>query len=539
MTEAFIRVTAAAADQVVSIYVDGVTASMASRTLSGTVVKYGVPGRTNRGKLRVRPGALKFPDDLTRVKLTKEHDKGNSRGHAIDVQFTPEGVRASMKVSDGPEGDDALREAADKTRDGFSFDVIDADIRGDEIFAATVVAIGQVAIPAYDDSRIDQIAASASTPGENMTPEQRARLAALRAQASRTPEEETELAGLVTLETANPETPAAPAAPAAPAPAAVVPAAPAAPAAAPAGVPVAASMHTPVTQVNESAVQTFANALSAMFRGERSTDVMAALSDITQTDHMATVTPESWSGELWSGLEYVPEFLDLFVTGDLTAAKGIGWRWVTKPTVADYAGDKADIPSADVEVEPAEWSAFRLAGGWDIDRIYFDLPDSGFIASFLEAVRESIAFKRDMKVKDYILAQAVAAGTTQASLLKAARVAVKHVKRNTRQAATFVLLNDDDFDDLFEVTNETEPAFLELLGVKPELFRPSQYITQGLVVAGVKNAAKVRWLGGASPIRVEAQNLTKAGIDEAFFTYGSIEEHHETGIVKVAYDPTP
>lgn len=309
----------------------------------------------------------------------------------------------------------------------------------------------------------------------------------------------------------------------------------------PAGVPIAASMHTPAggsVQVRESSVQTFADALAAMFRGERGENVMAALADVTQTQHMDNVTPESWSGELWSGLEYVPEFLDLFVTGDLTAAKGHGWRWVTKPQVGDYAGDKADIPTNVPDTEPAEWSAFRIAGGWDIDRIFFDLPDSGFIQSFLEAVREDIAFKRDMKVKDYILAQAVAAGgAASPTLLGAARRATKVVKRNTRQKATFVLVNDDDFDSLFDITNDNMPAFLDLLGVNPENFRPSQYVTAGLVIAGVKNAAKTRWLGGASPIRVEAQNLTKAGIDEAFFTYGSIEEHHTTGIVKATYTP--
>lgn len=539
------RITANAQGESLTFFVPGerLTASLASRTLSGTVVVFGEFGNTSKGRLKVRPGALRFPQDLSQMKLTKEHDRGNSRGHGVDVQVLPDRIRASMKVSDGPEGDDALREAGDRTRDNFSFDVINAEIEGDEIVAADVVAIGQVGIPAFTDSRIDQIAASQT--GENMTPEQRARLVALRALASRTPEEETEMAGLVTLETANPETPPAsqatpPAAPAAAAPPAAA-AAPAAPAAVPTGVPVAAAMHTPPAgiQVQESALDALARNLSAYFRGERSAEVTAALQDITQSGHMDNVAPESWSGELWSGVEYVPEFLDLFVTGNLDAAKGKGWRWVTKPAVGDYAGDKADIPSNLIATEPSEWAAFRLAGGWDIDRIFFDLPDSGFIKSFFEAVREDIAFKRDMKVKDYILAQAVAAGASQTSLLKAARVAVKHVKRNTRQAATFVLVNDDDFDDLFDVTNETEPAFLELLGVKPEQFRPSQYVTQGQVLAGVKNAAKVRWLGGASPIRVEAQNLTKAGIDEAFFTYGAIEEHHETGIVKVAYDPTP
>lgn len=545
------RITANAGPSALTIYAAEVTASTVTRTLIGDIIRYGVIGRTSAGALKVRPGALTFPDDLTRVKLTKEHNRDESRGHLSELQLLTDRIRAAVKVSDGPEGDDALREATDKTRDGFSFDIVDAVVEGDEIVAGQVIAIGQVGIPAYDDTRIDTVAASQvsapPTSGENMTPEQRARLDALRAQASRTAAEEAELVSLAAMESApaaaapaaetEATSPAAVSAPAAAPAAAELVTAAAAPAAAPAGVPITAG-HSGA-QVTESPLTRFVEALSASLRGDRSASITAALSDVTHAQHTANVSEDSWSGELWSGLEREPEFLDLFVEGELTSFDGRGWRWVTKPQTGDYAGNKADIPSNVVVTEPATWDAFRIAGGWDIDRKFFDFPDSAFIRSFFEAVREDIQYRRDMKVKNYILAQAVAPVglDPQTTLLKAARMALKHVKRNTKAKGTFVLVNDDDYDDLFDIVNDEVPAFMDLLGVKPEDFRPSEDVTQGLVIAGVKQAAKVRWLGGASPIRVEAQNLTKAGIDDAFFTYGSIEEHHTTGIVKVEYDP--
>lgn len=369
-----------------------------------------------------------------------------------------------------------------------------------------------------------------------MTPEQRARLAALRAQETRTEAEELELTTLVTLETAvAPEAAeTAPAAPAAPV------AVDSAPAAAPAGVPVAASAHN--VEVRETGLNAFAAIVAAYMRpGQRTEAITAALADVTHTQHTDHVSQGSWSGELWSGLEYQPQFIDLFNHGDLTSWKGTGWRWGTKPAVGDYAGDKADIPTNTPTTIDSPWEAARLAGGWDIDRKFFDFPDAAFIASFLAAARESYTMKLDFKVRDYIVANAVVPASTpttptQTSILKAARLATKWAKRNTKgQPASFILMNDDDMDQLFDVTNDDVPAFLQLFNIDPSNFRGSSDLAKGFVYAGVKQAATVRELPGASPLRVEVQNLNKAGIDEALFGYYAIEEHHTSAIVKVPF----
>lgn len=552
------RVTANDQGRSLTINAGTITASVESRTLAGTLVRYGVPGRTSAGQLRVRPGAIVVPEPVNRVVLTREHDRSTSRGTARSVELLADGIRASVRVADGPEGDDALREAdpQNPVRGSFSYDVINARIEGDELVYGELIAIGQVAIGAYADSRIDTVAASqtpgtspGTTPnrGDSMTPEQRARLAALRAQGTRTAEEETELTQLAALE--NPPAPAA--ADPAPTPAAAAPAAANAPpasapqpAAAPAGVPVSASHTQPATTAPRGGhLGAFAELVARSLQpGGRSAEVTAALADVTHADFTAEVSQESWSGELWSGLEYTPQFMNLFNTGPLTSWAGKGWRWVTKPRVGDYAGNKTEIPTNVVSTEPSNYEAFRLAGGWDIDRKFFDFPDTAFIASFLAAAREDYFYKLDMKVRDYTLANAVVPTTTPAtptqnSLLKAARIAAKHVKKNTRAAATAILVNDDDLDSLFDIAELDLPAYLKLLGVDPENWIASEDVPEGTVIGLVKQTATVRQLPGASPLRVELQNLTKAGIDEAIFGYGAIEEHHAKGIVKVAFDP--
>ena len=529
---------------------DRIQAAATSRTLAGVVVRFGVPGNTSRGLLKVAPGALTFPDDLGRVKLTREHERDHSRGHLTELDVNADRIRAAFRVADGPEGDAALREAADRTRDGLSFDVINASVVGDSIVSGRVVAVGQVGIPAYADGRVDTIAAAAdptTTPNGGqtvLTDEQRTRLEELRTATTLTDEETAELNALTVLDGAAPPAPVDPAA-ADPGPvAASLPAVPrgAAPPAATSSArtrPRGAALEEFYRDVTAGLTQ-----MAAQDRATGAATITAALSDITHTSTKGIIEPPAWSGELWSGVVYEPVFLDLFTSGDLTAMDGKGWRFTDKLAIADYAGDKAAIPSDTIGVEANTYTASRMAVGVDIDRKYFDFPNDGFVQSLFEQVRESWQIKLDAKVQAYILANVVPATTTEASggtalpafgsILKAAAGAVRSLKRRRVGKASFVLVNDDDLFDLFDVSANDVSAFLDLFNVDPANFRSAPGITAGTVIAGAKQAATVRTLPG-SPIRVEAQSLTNAGVDQAFFGYWAIEEHHTSGLASCTF----
>ncbi len=547
---------------------DRLTASSTARMLGGTLVRYGAYGRTSSGRLRVRPGALRFPDDMTRVILTREHDRGESRGVLAAVHDDGEQMRVQLRPADGPDGDAAITEARDGSRAGLSFDVVDATIEGDEITDALVIAIGQVGIPAYDDGRIDSIAASINpTQGDSMTPEERARLAELLAMNSRNQDQETEFQALsaqAVAEAANGEPSSdggdgsgdgsttddgGDQATAGRSGTQVAASLSAVPSGAPAPTSPATTQDRPGGAFARFA-DTFAQALRPG-NPTRMADITAALADITHGANSATIEAPAWSGELWSGLVYEPQFSDLFNRGDLTNWEGKGWRFTKKLAIQDYAGDKAAIPTDTIGTEASGYEAARMAVGVDIDRKFFDFPNSGFVTSLFEQVRESWEIKLDAKLAAYALSEAVAArvderipfdGATnpligaQDSLLKAVAVAVRSLKRRRVGRATFVYVNDDDYFTLFSITQLDVPAFLKLLGVEPENIRSSEDIPQGTVLAGVKQAATVRTLPG-SPIRVEAQNLTQGGIDEAFFGYWAIEEHHKEGIAKATFTP--
>lgn len=537
------QVTAADATRTLSIAATSgvpITASTTSRTLGGVVVRYGEYGRTSAGRLRVKAGALRFPDDLTRVKLTREHDRDQSRGHLVAMADDGSQLRISARVSDGPDGDAALLDASDGTRDGLSFDVVDAVIEGDWIVDAEVIAIGQVGIPAYGDGRIDQIAANQTQQGNptggSMTEEQRARLAELRAKQNLTDAERAELDTLVALETAEQEgaqasddgdqgnqgggdqgeqrtTASVPAVPSGAGPARRSP------------------TTTAPRQPQGGHLRRFVDALAAGLAPGG--NVTAALADITNSgaDGGILSTP-AWSGELWSGVQHEREFVPLLNHGDLTNWEGKGWRWVTKPEMQDYAGNKAAIPSAPVDTEPSGYTAARMAVGHDLDRKFYDFPDRAFLESYVSAVAESWSVKSDLKALAYITTNAADSGASASTLLKAAALGMRKVKRNTRTRGTFVIASDNDFDQLMDISEHDVPAFLQLFDVNPGAFTSSDQVPDGTVIVGTKNAATFRELPG-SPIRVSAQHIANGGVDEGFFGYWAVEEHHPSGIVAV------
>lgn len=539
----------------VTLVTGAISVDTARRTLTGTLYRYGEVGQTSAGPLGVSPSMTPPPVGLP---VTLEHDRQVVRASVAMVDNTEERCRIAVRVLDGELGDAALAEALNRTRAAFSLDIEDADVLDGLIISGRWEAVGQVEHPAFNSARIDQIAASFN-PGAPMNEQQRARLAELAGMNNRSSEEEiefSELAGLAVNEATAPaaeETSEKEPAPESSTPvAASTPVRAAARPAVPNGAP--APREATRTQSRAGAFAGFVDQFTRAMRPGNPTrlaDVTAALADITHSAHTSTIEAPAWSGELWSGLVYEPQWSGLFNTGPLTNWEGNGWRFTSKLEIQDYAGDKAEIPTDNVTTEPSGYTAARMAVGVDIDRKFFDFPSGGFVESLFEQVRESWEIKLDAKVRAYAIANAVAARTderlpfdattnpligAQNTLLKAVAVAVRSLKRRRVGQATWVKVNDDDYFTLFSITNMDVPAFLALLGVQPENIQSDPDVPAGTVLAGVRSAATVRTLPG-SPIRVEAQNLTRAGIDEAFFGYWAIEEHHTSGIAKATFTP--
>lgn len=491
-----------------------------ARQVSGLVVPWGVPGHTSAGPVSVEKGAITLPADLGRVKLLRDHsDKPGFTpvGFATAARVTEEGLEMDFKVGSTPDGDSALNDVTEGIRDALSVELIDARVHAGTLESASLTAVALVPIPAFADARVTAVTASRAAdtdePEDDEGKEDQQK-ATDHHDAEENFATETEEETM----TDTPETPPASEKTTA--------------ARAPRGL---------ITGPGHSQL-TFAQAVEAIAAhrsGVESPTITAALADITRSAN-PTVSGPAWLGEMWSGVEYQREIVPTFTQKTLTAMKGIGWRWKDRPEVDDYAGDKAEIPTNTVTTEPVEVTAQRMAAGHDIDRAYFDFNETEFLSSFFTARANDYALKTDAKAAQFALDSAET-GTEIAAepdLLHAAARARLTIKRQTRVEPSAYLVNPDSLFGLFQITQLDNPAYLDLLGVKPDRFIASDLIPAGQMVAYAQQAMTWFELPG-SPIRVDAERIDHGGKDSGVFGYWAALLNNQNGVVKVPFGEQP
>lgn len=135
--------------------VSSLTASQDNRTLSGRIVTWNEAGNTSAGATQFAPESLKFNKT---AKLLLEHDHTRPIGKLISYEVNSEGVDATFRVASTMAGEDALVEAADGLRDGFSVGVfVDKFSQKDGVMvieAARVQEISLVTEPAIRSARV-------------------------------------------------------------------------------------------------------------------------------------------------------------------------------------------------------------------------------------------------------------------------------------------------------------------------------------------------------------------------------------------------
>ena len=229
-----------------------------------------------------------------------------------------------------------------------------------------------------------------------------------------------------------------------------------------------------------------------------------------------------------------------------------GWEFTQGPEVGDWSGDKAEIPTNEVTTREITGTAARIAGGWDIDRKFRDFGDSAFWSAFYAAQTESYARRTDAKAAAAIVAAAqdvtgtapvtgytrpTGFGTVvdQADVLKAVAFGTAYLEETPliEQGPDFVLMNTADYMSLMDVAQLDLPAFLKLFGVMPDSFRRTNAVPAGAVILGVKRALEWYELPGAAPIRVEALDVARGGIDSAVYGYWGTLHVRPGGIISV------
>lgn len=523
--------------------------------IKGTVIPYGMPGRTSGGIMKIHAGAVTVPADIGRVKLLRDHSTQpgwTPVGKAISMTETDEGLEMEFEIGDTDDGRIAVADIQAGIRDALSVEIIDTEVKGDELTHGILTAVALVPIPAFEEARISQVtAARAADEDARMNIVFAADSSPLAAPANTqdsTPQTEEEAHTMNETnrtirnsinedkERVNESTAAKSGSTddeddeddeeedeaqdndrrtnAARAPRGLI-----------------VKQHAPLTF--SQAVET----IQRMRTGQAGAETTAALADITRSANPAVSAPQ-WLGQMWDGADYQREIVPTFTQATLTRMKAVGWRFTKKPEVDDYAGDKQEIPTGEISTEAVEVAAKRLAAGHDIDRAYFDFNEREFLQAFFNARVVDYKLKTDKKAAEFAVASAktapaVATGT-EPDLLHAAARARLLIKQRTRVEPTTYLVNPASMFGLFKITQLDNPAYLDLLGVKPDRFLATDLVPEGEVVAYAKQAMTWFELPG-SPIRVDAERIDHGGKDSGIFGYYASILNNQNGVVAVKF----
>lgn len=489
------------------------------RKIVAEIVRYGERGFTSMGATKFQPGSISIHAELSRVKMLEMHDAERSLGYLAEVDDDSERLHGSFAIAETPEGDKALAGVRNKTRDAVSLGVHVTKYSFEDdgtlvVEASELHEVSLVTTPAFSESRVEKIAA-ARQEKTKMEPEQQAAAAA---------------AAAANLEAQQQAAPVQVEAQQEPALAPVRNAAPVMNAGAASNMSLsvlaaklAAAGEGGVAAINLVAKQATPNLF-----------MTAALTDVVPADDAgqsaAGVSRPAWFGELWQARRVARPTIDSVDQKPLKSMKGVGYRKVY-PTadprlINKYAGNKTAVPaSGKVTTEPAEWTAQRWAGGWDVDRAYFDFNDQEFIETTLHAAYDDYLQQTEA---DFVTAMAAAGvATTGADVLEL----LTEVGGNAAalgSAISKIQFAPDLWKEFAGLTSAEAPWWLRNQGsinlgttegnAGHLAFNVNPELAAGQMLAYDRRAATHR----ETPlIRVTAEHIANGGIDLGVFGYTS------------------
>jgi HK97 family phage prohead protease len=130
------------------------------RTITGTIVTWNEQGNTSVGPTIFAADSI----EIKPVKLLLEHDRTRPIGKMVSHNVTSSGIEATFKIANTMAGEDALVEATEGLRDGFSVGAqINewTNVKGVmQITSASLDEVSLVTDPAIDSARVSEVAAS-------------------------------------------------------------------------------------------------------------------------------------------------------------------------------------------------------------------------------------------------------------------------------------------------------------------------------------------------------------------------------------------
>lgn len=528
-------------------------------TATGLLVPFGEECKSNLGKFTAEPDSFTIPSDLTGMSLNVEHEREQVVGGFTAATKTETGIFGSYRFADTDEGRAAYKEAKAGKRKHLSAEVSGVVIRAGKAVAGRLFAAALVERPAFpsatllaaaeDTSESSYSSSSKNSDGsewsdESKTTEEIEDLGDGRQRVTRTTVTVTEIKEPDTdPEDKKEDTVSVPT---------TLNAGAATPAAS------GLTLHE-VGQLLYAARQGQISqaSLAEQLAGQNGDTLFGALSDV-KYNGVGGLAPTmqlipQWLGEIKALSTFKQLVLPLFAHGDLTSLALQGFKWTQKPDGGDWGGNKSAVPSNTLTVAPVNGTASPWAVGHDIAREFVDFPVPGFFESYALAVTESYMRWADNKVAAAVIAGATALaadalptipgnpvatptnvggtiGSTASAIIDGAAVLV-----GNGVMPSFALVATALWKQMAKMPKSNVLGYLNAaLGLDEGsldgfTIRPSSAVAAGKVLVGAKQAATVYELPGA-PIRIDALDLAKGGVDKAAFGYAGVVINDATAL---------
>ena len=477
---------------------DTVTASLERRTITGQLVPWDTIGHTSAGPTRFARGSVTLPEDLSRVKLLRDHDASAPVGYLVDAHDEPGGLFGTFRVPETPAGDLALLEAAEKLRDGLSVGVQLVDYQHSpdalEVAASHLSEVSQVALPAFDDARAHAVAASADAEPDPIPTEP---------EHQETPDMDNE----------TPEVEAA--------------AEPMLTAAAP--IP-----HTTRAAARPLDLSAAASLIASTNRGEMGiSELRAALGASTSSDLEGIVPPA-----------YVSELVGLINPGRPTVAAiknralpASGMKvtypaWGVKPTVDEQLTELNEVESTQATITLEEVSLRTFSGANELSMQAIDRSDPSAIQAIIEAL--SVAYGRKTNaavVADLITAAGAATtlgGTTPIDVVAGLIGALDF--EGTPAGPLFLAIHPDLLPSWISLADADRPAFwdgrVQFGSMTPTMSADglTVYVERDLPAGHAllgSSLGATWWERPNQPVEIRAVDVSILGVDLGVYGYGA------------------
>lgn len=451
----------------ITIYSQSLEANSAERTISGLLLPWDEIGHTSAGSVTASKGTLTIPNP-SEIFLNLQHQKDSRVGRAVSLEEREDGLHATFKISNTTAGNDLLEEIKDGLRGHLSIEIGNPIIKAGRIVAGLVTGAASVCTPAFKNAAVYALTASdhGTTSPEKETPME---------EISNTQE---------TIEVSA---------------------------------PVQAAPLYAASEKRDLGAMTF-EAHNAGGMGS----LNAALADLKTTDDAGKAyIADQEVGELWTARQNQRPLINSIGVKPLNSLYVTGTKKQRTFAVANWAGNKVELPTGKFTTSRENWQATRKAVAVDIAAELIEYGGAGVIAELYEEALDSYVVQSEAELLTYMLAQATAVTTVTSAV--AAIDKASETLGNIGANLDFIAVSPNVMALLRSVTSANAPWWLANQGSVNLTDRTislggvtlvsNSALANGTILVGDKRAVDYR---ESRDIKFQALDLPRGGVDVSF-----------------------